>query len=110
MIVPSHPSESGLATINLDIYKNSVTVLTMITTEQIDELNKMGLGFYYSNISKEYLSDANGYEMGISYDPLHVGHSAPFTLRTRKWDEDTCQYEDEYERFETFQELKAYIT
>lgn len=64
----------------------------MITAEQIDELNKLG------------------YEMGISYDPLHVGHSAPFTLRTIKWDDDTCQYENECERFETFQELKAYLS
>jgi hypothetical protein len=82
----------------------------MITTEQIDELNKLGFGFYYSNSSKEYLSDVNGYEIGISYDPLHVGHSAPCTLRTRKWNDESCQYEDEYDRFETFKELKAYLT
>lgn len=82
----------------------------MITSEQVDELNKLGFGFYYSNSSKEYLSDAYEYEMGISYDPLHVGHSAPFTLRTRKWDDESCQCEDEYERFETFKELKAYVT
>lgn len=82
----------------------------MITAEQIDELNKLGLGFYYSKSSKEYFSDANEYEMGISYDPLHVGHSAPFTLRTRRWNDDTCQYEDEYERFQTFEELKAYLS
>jgi hypothetical protein len=82
----------------------------MITTEQIDELNKLGFGFYYSNSSKEYLSDVNGYEMGISYDPLHVGHPAPYTLRTRKWNDESCQYEDEYDRFETFKELKAYLT
>jgi hypothetical protein len=82
----------------------------MITAEQIEELNKLGLGFYYSHSSKEYISDINEYEMGISYDPLHVGHSAPFTLRTRKWDDESCQYEDEYERFETFQELKAYLS
>ena len=79
----------------------------MITTEQIEELNKLGFGFYYSNTSKEYFSDANGYEMCISYDPSHFGHSAPFTLRTRKWYEDTYQYEYEYERFKTFKELSA---
>ena len=94
----------------IDIYKNSATFLIMITTKQIDELNKMGLEFYYNNGSKEYISNANEYEMGVSYDPLYVGHPAPFTLRTRKWDEGTCQYKNEYERFVTFQELKAHIT
>lgn len=82
----------------------------MITTEQIAELNKFGLDFYYSKSSKEYISHSNEYEIGISYDPLHVGHSAPFTLRTRKWDDDSCQYEDAYERFETFEGLKTYLT
>ena len=76
-----------------------------ISDDQIAELNKFGLGFYYSNSSKEYISHAlNSCESGISYDPLH---SAPFTLRTREWDDDTCQYEDTYERFESFAKLKA---
>jgi len=81
----------------------------MISETQIAELNNLGLGFYWSNISKEYFSDVYEYRMAISYDPLYVGHSAPFTLRARRWDDDTHQYEDKYERFETFEELKAYL-
>lgn len=78
-----------------------------ISDDQIAELNKFGLDFYYSKSSNEYISDANGYEMGISYDPLHSARSAPFTLRTREWDDDTCQYEDAYQHFESFAKLKA---
>ena len=77
-----------------------------ISDDQIAELNTFGLDFYYSNSSKEYISDANGYEMGISYDPTAV-HSAPFTLRIRKWDDDSCQYEDTYQLFGSFAKLKA---
>jgi hypothetical protein len=82
----------------------------MITSEQIDDLNKLGYNFHWSISQRESLDYCGENEMGISYDPLHVGHPAPYTLRTRKWNDESCQYEDEYDRFETFKELKAYLT
>lgn len=81
----------------------------MISDSQIKELNALGFNFNWNKTNREYIDDSGEYEQGLSYDPLTVGHPCPYTLRQRKWDEETCQYEDEYERFETFADLKAYL-
>jgi hypothetical protein len=79
----------------------------MITVEQIQEINNLGHFFFWSDVLKEYLDDSGENEMGISYYPHPDG---PYTLRARLWNDEDGEYEDDYENFRTFEDLKAYLT
>lgn len=74
------------------------------STNEQEQLKK--LGFYWSDISQEFFSDAWDDEMGIHRD------SADFhlILRTRSWDDEDCEYQDHYEHFSNFDELMAFLS
>jgi hypothetical protein len=73
------------------------------TTEEIDSINK--LGFFWNATGSEFFSDQGDYEMGI-YRDADLG----IVLRSRKWDDDFCEYKDDYELFGSVKELLTYLT
>ena len=80
---------------NLDAY---------YTAEEIAALNK--LEFHWSETNKEFFSDALDYEMGVYRD----SYDSSFVLRSRRWNDDFCEYKDDYDHFATFAELVAYLS
>jgi hypothetical protein len=78
----------------------------MITNEQVQELGKLGYNFHWSDSSKEYFDDSGENEMGLS--SYHA--DGTYTLRTRIWNDEDGEYEDDYEHFHTFEDLKAYLS
>lgn len=70
-------------------------------SDEIAILNKAG--FYWDATSREFFSDTLDYERGIYRDG-----EGGIIFRSRIWDEEMCQYEDEYENFGSVFEFIGY--
>lgn len=79
------------------------TDMDKFTAAEIEALSK--LEFHWSEISKEFINDYYENEMGLYHD-LNDGK---YILRTRAWDDELCEYKDDYKRFETFADFLGYI-
>ena len=90
----------------IDFYKNSVNVLSMITTKQIGQLNKIGYSFRWNKFTNEAVDDTGQKEISIySYN-----HGKTFTVVICGWDSNANEYQRIYKDFDSFGNLLAHIS
>jgi hypothetical protein len=75
------------------------------TPDECAAIQGLNLNFHWRETENEWFSDALENEMAIFKDT----HDNSFVLRTRCWDDDDCEYRDDYEWFKTIGELVEYL-
>tara|TARA_B110000503_G_scaffold136110_1_gene217888 strand:- start:50 stop:325 length:276 start_codon:yes stop_codon:yes gene_type:complete len=90
----------------IDFYKNSVNVLNMITTEQINEMNKIGYAFRWNKLTNEAVDNTGKKEISI----YSRNHGKTFTVEICGWDSTAGEYQRIYTDFDSFEKLLSHIS
>jgi hypothetical protein len=90
----------------IDFYKNSVTVLSMITTVETKLLEKAGYAFRWNKFTNEFVDNTGQKEISI----YSHNNGKTFTVAICGWNSMAGEYQRSYEDFDSFEKLMAHIS